>query len=126
MIEEKIEKELLIYGVKIGGIELTLDNKFTNTFEDIARELHSHLIDSESEKILLMQKDNEKDIIEKECNQEEGFHATAMILKYFKDRVKALKEYTRLQEYRVNKIICLVKKVEKRRNKKKLNKKFKK
>lgn len=121
MIQETEEK-LLIYGVRIGGIELTVDNKFTNSFENIAKELHSKLIDSESEKILLMKK--EKEIIEKECNQEEGFHATALIIKYFKERVVALKEYTRLQEYR--KIICLVKKVEKRRNKKKLNKKFKK
>ena len=123
MIQETEEK-LLIYGVRIGGIELTVDNKFTNSFENIAKELHSKLIDSESEKILLIKK--EKEIIEKECNQEEGFHATALIIKYFKERVVALKEYTRLQEYRVNKIICLIKKVEKRRNKKKLNKKFKK
>jgi len=115
-----------IYGIKIGDLHLSVDDVYLKDFSNIAISMYSRLQDDEAPKIIEFKHNTTGEFKEESVNREEAFHATALLVRYFKDRVKAINQFHRLQEARTNKMIARAKKVVKRREKKKLNKKFKK
>lgn len=125
-IEEVVTNDYSIYGIKVDGYVLSVDDVYLNDFASIARVIHNKLQDEESIKILILKSAITGETREEECTREDAFHATAMLIDYFKKRVKAINEFNRLAEARTNKMVARAKKIMKRRGKKKLNKKFKK
>lgn len=124
-INQQIEdlKDYSIYGIKIEDVHLSVDDKYLQSFNEIGRTLFTRLQNDEVSKIIEF-KCPAGDIKEVTVNKQEAFHATALILQHFKERTKAISEFNRLAQHRTDKMICRAKKVMKRRNKKKLNKKF--
>ena len=113
-----------IYGIKVDDYVLSVDDVYLNDFASIARAIHSKLQDEESSKTVILKSVTTGETREEECTKEAAFHAAAMLIGYFKKRVKALNEFNRLAEARTNKMVARAKKVIKRREKKKLNKKY--
>lgn len=113
-----------IYGIKVDGYVLSVDDVYLHEFADIAISIHERLQDEESIKTLILKSATTGKTREEECTKEAAFHATAMLIDYFKKRVKAINEFNRLAEARTNKMVARAKKVIKRREKKKLNKKY--
>lgn len=128
MTEKQEERNIAmidsIYGIKVDDYVLSVDDVYLNDFASIARAIHSKLQDEESIKTLILKSATTGEIREEECTKEAAFHATAMLIDYFKKRVRAINEFNRLEEARTNKMIARAKKVMKRRDKKKLNKKY--
>lgn len=128
MTEKQEERDIAmidsIYGIKVDNYVLSVDDVYLKDFADIARGIHKNLQDEESIKTLILKSVTTGETREEECTKEAAFHATAMLIDYFKKRTKAINEFNRLEEARTNKMVARAKKVIKRREKKKLNKKY--
>lgn len=109
-----VQKE--IYSVSCNDITYSVKSPIY-----VARDLRLELLKDEA-----VYKVNYSDDTSEDITKEEAFHITALILNQNKKRDIIYNETVRLAEHKMNKYTNQVNTINKRRNKRKLNKKYKK
>lgn len=115
--DDKTQVSLQEVGEQINKKFTVADTLDSESFIEIKR-----LINTDNIIINILYDDDTSEVV----NKEEAFHIAALLLNFNKKKAYLYKEGIRKSEHNNNELVGFTKKVIKRRNKKKLNKKFKK